>query len=187
MTNLRKYFQLGDKKKLILTLLVMLSFIPAGGAVFAIIGLVALTELKEQERRSYQRAFSELRKENFITQVEVNGKIVYTLTDKGKKAAEVAKFSKTTINTSEKWDKKVRLVMFDISETARSVRNSFRQKLKSLNFVQLQKSIFMHPYPCKKQILDIAAFLGIKDQILIIESEEKSLIRKCQSTFAAII
>lgn len=81
-----------------------------------------------------------------------------------------------------KWDKKWRIVIFDIPEELHSARVRFRRKLKSLGFVMLQKSVFVFPYPCHEEIGDICNKLEVSDCVDIIVAEsagfkEKELLK----------
>ncbi len=51
-----------------------------------------------------------------------------------------------------KWDKKWRLVIFDILEDKRQARDLLRRKLKQFGFKELQKSVWIFPYDIKKEI-----------------------------------
>ena len=83
------------------------------------------------------------------------------LTDKGRQWALTYKLEKMLISTPEKWDKKWRIVMFDIPEKYRRTRNLFRIQLRMLGFRELQKSVFVHPYPCIDEIEYVAKFYRI--------------------------
>ncbi len=81
-----------------------------------------------------------------------------------------------------KWDKKWRVVIFDVPQELHLKRVKFRNKLKSLGFVMLQKSVFTFPYPCHEEIGDICKSLNISDYVDIIIAEsvgfkEKELIK----------
>lgn len=62
----------------------------------------------------------------------------------------------------EKWDELWRLVMFDIPEKRRKARNALRFALQKMGLVQVQKSVFVYPYPCKKEIDFVAGFFKIR-------------------------
>src|SRR3990167_2211250 len=65
----------------------------------------------------------------------------------------------------EKWDKKWRVVIFDIPEKSRMARDALRRKLKELEFRELQKSVFVHPYECKKEIDFIIEFFNLRHYV----------------------
>ena len=70
-----------------------------------------------------------------------------------------------------KWDKKWRIVIFDIPEELHKNRNQFRAKLKNLGFYMLQKSVFVIPYPCEKELGYICRNLKIGDYVDVILAE----------------
>ena len=70
------------------------------------------------------------------------------------------------------WDKKWRLVIFDIPQELHLARIKFRKKLKNLGFFMLQKSVFVLPYPCHEEIGDICEQLDISDYVDIITAED---------------
>lgn len=55
----------------------------------------------------------------------------------------------------EKWDKKWRMVSFDIPEKYKNGRDVLRRKLKKVGFCELQKSVLITPYDCKEEIFDL--------------------------------
>ena len=56
------------------------------------------------------------------------------------------------IRKPAKWDGKWRIVVFDIPENLRSIRQALREHLCRLQFYQLQKSVFVLPYECGDEI-----------------------------------
>jgi len=86
------------------------------------------------------------------------------------------------IDTSKKWDKKWRIVIFDITQLKTLQRNAFRSKLKDLDFYQLQKSVWVCPHKCSDEINLLRDFFGLskKDVRLITadDIEEDSFLRK---------
>ena len=47
------------------------------------------------------------------------------------------------------WDERWRLLIFDIREKRRDVRDQLRELLAALGFVRVQHSVWAHPYPCE--------------------------------------
>lgn len=71
-----------------------------------------------------------------------------------------------------KWDHQWRIVIFDIPQEMHRQRNNFRNKLKSLGFYMLQKSVFVFPYPCEEELGDICDDLGITECVDIITAHK---------------
>jgi len=92
----------------------------------------------------------------------------------------------TIINKPKSWDKKWRLVIFDIPETHRKHRVAFRNKLKQLGFIQFQKSVWIHPYECQNEISFLAEYLNISQYLTLITTsieDDKPLKKLFQNTF----
>lgn len=74
------------------------------------------------------------------------------ITDKGKK--EILKYDvdNLTIPSQNQWDGKWRMVLFDIESGHEVERKLFRRKIKTMGFFRMQKSVYVYPFPCYKQI-----------------------------------
>lgn len=70
-----------------------------------------------------------------------------------------------------KWDGKWRIVSFDVRENQRNKRDIFRDELKSLGFIQMQRSVWVSPYPCEKyiEILRVEHNFGKNMQYILAE------------------
>ena len=126
-------------------------------------------KLKREIRALYHSKLIEV-KEN------PDGSFTYVLTDKGKMKILTYHFQKMKIK-KEKWDGKWRLVVFDIPEKLKVYRNAFREKLKELGFYELQKSVFVFPYPCEDEINFLIEFFNLRKCVRcgILESIDNEL------------
>jgi len=80
-----------------------------------------------------------------------NGQKSYlALTEKGR-AFLASKKTEFKIK-KEKWDNKWRIIIFDITEGKRFRRDRLREQLKTLKFVNLQKSVWLTPYSCEELV-----------------------------------
>lgn len=64
------------------------------------------------------------------------------------------------------WDKRWRLVVFDIPEHYRKVRDRLRIELTSFGFFQLQKSVWIFPHDCEDVIVLLKAELRAGGNVL---------------------
>lgn len=76
------------------------------------------------------------------------------------------------IKKPKKWDGIWRIVTFDIPEDKKAARNALRLKLKELRFYQLQKSVFIYPYPCLSEIQFIEEIFKVGPYINFIEAQK---------------
>jgi CRISPR-associated endonuclease Cas2 len=98
-----------------------------------------------------------------------NGKIKIVLTKLGKEKILIYDFDKLKL-VSNRWDGKWRLVVFDIPHFQNRARDALREKLKNLNFYQIQKSVYLIPYNCEDEIDFICSIFDInRNNVLIFE------------------
>jgi phenylacetic acid degradation operon negative regulatory protein len=110
-------------------------------------------EFKNIERRALNRAINSLYKSHLISEKHnKNGTTTLILNESGRQKALVFNIDKLKIKEPTKWDNQWRIVMFDIPEKVKTLRDSLRLHLCELGFIELQKSAFIHPYPCYKEI-----------------------------------
>lgn len=104
------------------------------------------------------------------------------LTHKGKRFLNQKAMERLRPPVPRMWDKKWRLVLFDIPEEFKKNRNSFAAGLKRMGFVQIQKSCFAFPFPCLDEIDVLADFHEVRSFVtfLVAESLEgsKALARR---------
>jgi CRISPR-associated endonuclease Cas2 len=97
------------------------------------------------------------------------------LTNKGQKRVKEFCFEALEIKKPAKWDKKWRILMFDIPTKPRiynQAREALRQKIKQLGFYQMQKSAWVCPYECEDEILFIAELFQVQKHIEILTVEK---------------
>lgn len=105
-----------------------------------------------------------LEKENFIKKT-VSGQ--YKLTRKGINRINFQKFFKLSFE-HKKRDGFWRLVIFDIPEKEKRKRELLRQKLKEFDFYMIQKSVFVSPYICEKEIEQLCDILNLRNGVCVV-------------------
>ena len=58
------------------------------------------------------------------------------------------------------WDGKWRIVMFDVPEKRKKVRDTLRMLLRSAGFIHFQHSAWIQPYPCDELVTLLRSHLG---------------------------
>lgn len=156
-------FLYSDSKSATVTKFILMS-LAIGGIVFAgalIPALLSMTgEAKFKKRYSkkhLQNAIGTLKHRKLIEIIqEKNGKTRVVLTNKGEKRVREFCFEELKIQKSKKWDKKWRVLIFDIPTKPKiynKAREALRSKIKKVGFLQLQKSVWVYPYECEDEIL----------------------------------
>jgi len=121
---------------------------------------------KVPDRRLFIKSFNSLQRSGFW-RLSRSGS--YQLTAKGVARLEQLGFWESI--KKQKWDNLWRIIIFDISEDKRAAREALRQKLKKFGFYHLQKSVFVFPYDCEKEIMALADFFMASDSIEYIVAE----------------
>jgi DNA-binding transcriptional regulator PaaX len=96
-----------------------------------------------------------------------DGSYELRLTNKGRRRAEQVDFDELTISKPRTWDGMWHLVLFDIPEYQRKARNALTDKLKRLGFYQLQKSAWIHPYPCEPVVSQVREAFAINPKSVV--------------------
>ncbi|MEK9174481.1 MAG: hypothetical protein AAB725_00730 [Patescibacteria group bacterium] len=97
-----------------------------------------------------------------------DGSLTMVLTDKGKKKAITFNIDNMAIKKPKVWDKKWRLVLFDIPEKHKPAREVLREALKRLGFYEYQKSVLIHPYPCQDEIDYLIEYFEIRPWVRLV-------------------
>ncbi|MEK9154243.1 MAG: CRISPR-associated endonuclease Cas2 [Patescibacteria group bacterium] len=97
------------------------------------------------------------------------------LTVKGEKALRALTLQEFSRSKPRRWDKKWRVLIFDIPERRKELRMKLRSVLRQIGFVRLQDSVWVYPYDCEDLIALIKADFHIGDDVLymIVDSIER--------------
>ncbi len=93
------------------------------------------------------------------------------ITTRGLKRLQSSGLGQLKLVQPKKWDKKWRLVLFDIPERLKKGRDALTRKLKTLGFHQLQRSVWIHPYPCKEEIGIVSTAYDVARYVSYIETD----------------
>lgn len=121
---------------------------------------------KKYTPKQFSNVFGRLKREGCVIFEKRNNQIYISLTPKGKSKAGWLQIDALKISRPRQWDKKWRLVMFDISQSKKIYREALRGKLKQLGFKPFQKSIWIHPFGCKDELELLKDFFGLQDSEL---------------------
>lgn len=128
---------------------------------------------KGYDKDKVAKAFERLKRNHLIILKEAGGKFTVELTEKGRRKVEEIKFEDMAIEVPSVWDRKWRIVIFDIPEKQhKRARNALREKLQKLGFYQLQKSVWAHPYPCEKEVQFLCELFDINRFVNIITADK---------------
>ena len=132
-----------------------------------------ITRFKKYPKKKLTNSFDYLKKRGLIEVSKNNHDIKICLTKEGKKRAGIYQINDLSINTPKTWDKKWRVVIFDIPDQQRFKRDVFRGKIKEFGFRHIQKSVWVYPYKCEEEIRLLKNFLGLENKDIQVITAEK--------------
>lgn len=139
---------------------------------------------KRQRQRELQRLLRYARQAKLVTESYKHG---LQLTEKARNRLEKVDIDQLEIPNQQNWDKTWRIVIYDIPESYKRGRDSLSSKLRQLSFYQLQRSVWVHPFPCTKEIAMIAASYSIERFVTIIQATSLNDEHKLKKKFADLI
>lgn len=161
----------------------LLRFVVAGGAIATILVAPGMAKALDTPLRKYFNKFDKRKQQAELRRVlyymKSQGLIATTTNDyehgllvtkKGKGRLEQASYDNLVIGSPEKWDKRWRIVFFDIPEQCRIGRRQLIHKLKLLGFIQLQRSVWVHPFPCRQEIELVTSTYNVQKYVSYIEA-----------------
>lgn len=126
---------------------------------------------KKLDERKIAKSLERLKRNKLIILGEENGNFKVELTEKGKRVVKGIQLDNMKPEKPAVWDKKWRVVIFDIPDKKRRARDALREKLQELKFYLLQKSVWVYPYPCKKEVQFLCEFFEITPYVNIIVAD----------------
>lgn len=120
-------------------------------------------------------AAGQLAQKGLLRFVLRNGVRCAELTEKGRLALALDKMKiANQLKRGRRWDKRYRLVMFDVPHYRRATRDRLRNIVRECGFLRLQDSVWIYPYDCEELIVLIKADIRIGKDVLyaVVESVE---------------
>ena len=170
------------KSKIDIEGLVLKSLALTGLVTIAIFAPNALQLLKYLDKNKQRKrdpkylinsALSRLVKKKYIN-ISKNGQLY--LTQEGEKRLHLIEHGTYPLPKT-KWDKKWRVVTFDVSEKRKTSREKLRLLLRQVGFVRLQDSVWVYPYDVEEvvNLITTGNFLGKEVLYMTVHSTGKDV------------
>jgi len=131
---------------------------------------IAEGEFTFRKNHIYQ-AVHRLRGQEYVRSRQVKrGFLVITPTAKGKQMAKHISLMKMRLPKLDKWDGIWRVIIFDVPKDKDRNRLAFSDHLKRLGMRFLQKSVWVYPYECKKEITQMREYYDLASHVTYIEA-----------------
>ena len=130
-------------------------------------------EWNKVNQQALNRAIKSLYESKLIDIKEgINGATKITITKSGKTKSLEFKIDEMNIKKPKIWDKKWRITIFDIPEEHKKAREAVRGCFNNLGFYKLQKSVFVFPYDCEKEVDFIIEYFNVRPYVRLILAEK---------------
>jgi len=115
-----------------------------------------------------KRTLERLERQKLIETETTKDSQIVKITDAGRRRILKYSLEQLEIKKPKSWDRKWRLVSYDIPSDLRHRRDVLRAYLESWGFYPLQESVYLHAYPCEKEIEFLRAYLRISEFVRIL-------------------
>lgn len=132
---------------------------PALGIAGFFLGYGALTYLFRKS--DFNREVKRLQKKGYVALTKTEKGWLIKILKKGRRRYKEIELANLKLSKNQKWDGLWRFFVFDIPEKMRSRRDSLREKLKSLGLYNMQRSVFVYPFDCRKELEFVANFYDL--------------------------
>lgn len=148
--------------------LLLRSLVGVGVISIALVAPKMTRLLKQLDRPAKNRAQLYRRISQGVKRLELNGLVTVSgeyakrrvkITEKGRGVMQQIEFGEYEIPKPVFWDGKWRVLIFDITERRRRVRDQLRRLLEGAGFVRIQDSVWVHPYSCDEFVSLMRAHL----------------------------
>lgn len=119
---------------------------------------------KEVDKSIISQAIKRLREKGYVQTINED-QVLMKLTEVGEEALGL-------VTDNKPWDRKWRIVIYDIPEDKRRIRDLFRRRLKEWGFKNWQQSIWMSKFNVTQKLRKVIQKLGIAEWVVVIESDD---------------
>lgn len=126
---------------------------------------IDIARINQEIKRLYKRGLVEMIKKK-------NGLTTIKLTQIGREKLRRYQIDQLKIEKPKTWDKRWRIVIFDIPTKKNLSRDLLRRKMKNLGFYKLQNSVFVHPFPCYEIVEFIKDYYGVRSEVEYLEADK---------------
>lgn len=134
--------------------------------------LVRYLKLDEDDKtvaRRISQAYQRMEARGILERTKKEGRWSVSLTTKGERLAEkLDAAERMFLKKPKRWDGKWRIIIFDIWEYRRTMRDQLRRMLVRAGFYKLQDSVWVYPHDCEDLLVFLRADLQLGKSVLYI-------------------
>jgi len=182
MVSITSKYKNNNKKKGLLDISTpkeFLVFLLVGGGIVAAVAIspallapaIFISQFQKQnvkQKKKFSNTCYYLKQKGLIKTNISKGEYSISLTRAGMEKAikHYVDMEMDKTNKGRKWSGRWWIVMFDIPSDQRVKRNAMRRLIKKLGMHQLQKSVWIYPFDCSKEIQLVKNYFDLSDEYL---------------------
>ncbi len=141
--------------------------------------------LSERERaREAMRVVRYMKQKGYLVGSYEHG---LQLTEKAQKRLKRIELDDIIITARQHWDKRWRIILYDIPEQKRKARRVISCELRRIGCFQLQESAWISPFPCRQEVSTIAAHVEVSQYLSYFEAinldNEPAMLRRFKEKY----
>lgn len=113
-------------------------------------------------RRSVER----LKRQKLVEIEEKEDKVIIKLSKNGRERILKYALEEMKIENPGRWDGKWRMVIYDVPINKKYLQQIFRDTLKNLGLLNLQKSVWLYPYNCYEPVEFLREYYNLGDNVI---------------------
>ena len=115
------------------------------------------------------RARNRLLKKGLLTRTKEE---FLRLTPEGERFFHACELRERVMRKPKRWDGRWRVLIFDIPQRRKGLRDQMRRMLRGLGFVRLQDSVWAYPYDCEDYVALLKADMKVGKDVLYLIVDE---------------
>ncbi|TSA46581.1 hypothetical protein D4R52_00225 [bacterium] len=112
-------------------------------------------------KSDFNREVKRLQRNGYVALTKTEKGWMIKILERGRARYKQIEMANLELLKPKKWDGKWRMFVFDIPEEIRGRRDSLRRKLKDLGLYNIQRSVFVYPFDCRKELEFVAGYYNL--------------------------
>ena len=162
----------GEIARIILAAVGVSGLVVVGAVAPGLLGILPLILRRRFSKKSIDQSVERLKRKGWLKLMKSSAGWRLELTDQGQAEILAWELGQKFIKPPKKWDKKWRLLIFDIPESRKNLRNQVRQILIGWGFCRLQDSVWAYPYECEDVLELLRAKYRVRHEALYLRAEK---------------
>ncbi|MBI4094001.1 CRISPR-associated endonuclease Cas2 [Candidatus Kaiserbacteria bacterium] len=134
-------------------------------------------------KQRLRETMSRMKRKGWIRFEQTGDKRYPRLTARGHKQIGQISLGTIAIRKPLRWDRRWRMVIFDIEERRKNDRAKIRYLLQKLGFLRLQNSVWVHPHDCEEIVALIKTDMRIGRNVLYVIADAIEFDRPLRQHF----